>query len=95
VAVTAASLKAKHSEFDVVADATVTLFITHSESLHDETVWGDLYDYGVEYKACDLLARSPYARNLRLVPEGDVTIYQREWERMQTQVASAYRMPAY
>jgi len=95
VAVTALSVKMKHPEFDNVADATVVLYITQAENCHDSTVWGDLYDDGVEYKTCDLLARSPYARNLRLVNEGDTTIYQYEWERMRNQVGAAYRMPAY
>lgn len=91
MAVTAADIKADHSEFVPVADAVVTAYIAKAVAVHDAEVWGTLLDIGVEWKTCDLLARSPFGRELRLERSEERTIYQEEWERLKNQVAHAWR----
>jgi len=92
VAVTAADIKADHSEFDAVSDAMVTRYIAKAVAVHDAEVWGSLLDLGVEWKTCDLLARAPFARDLRLQADEEKTIYQSEWERLRGQVSHAWRV---
>ena len=91
MAVTAASLKADHEEFDSLADAVVTRYIAQAERRHDATVWGTLLDDGVMLYACDQMARSPYCSKLRLVSDGR-TLYQDTWESLRRQVGAAYRV---
>lgn len=92
MAVTAASLKARHPEFASQSDATVESYIAQAEAGHDATVWGDLYDSGVDFKACDLMARQPFGRKLRLDKKETETTYEKEWNRLRNQVGAAYRM---
>ena len=92
MAVTAASLKAAHPEFGAAPDAVVTATIARSVACHDSEVWGTLLDMGVDLHTCDLLARSPYAREMRLVKAEQTTVYRMEWERLKQQVARAWRV---
>ena len=92
MAVTAASLKVAHPEFTSAPDVVVNAAIASAVGFHDSEVWGTLLDTGVELKTCDLLARSPYGRDMRLVKDGLTTVYSLEWERLRTQVARAWRV---
>jgi len=94
MAVTAASLKVNHPEFDnsALPDAVITAFIAQATLLHCEEVWGDDFDFGVEWKTCHLLALSPYGRSLKLVQDKKKTIYGDEWTRREKQVGTAWRL---
>lgn len=92
MAVTAASIRAAHPEFEPVADAVVLPVIAAAYLAHDATVWGDLLDVGVDLYVCDQLARSPFARHLRLAKQEERSVYQYEWERLRRQVGAAYRV---
>ena len=94
MAVTAADIRTKHPEFDITrnTDAVIDAFIARAVAVHCAEVWGDLLDIGIEWKTCDMMARSPYARELRLERDEERTIYQEEWERLKNQVAHAWRV---
>ena len=92
MAVTAASLKVNRPEFANADNTVVTNFIAKAERRHCSDVWGDAYDDGVELLTCDMLARSPFARDLRLVKESGRTVYFDEWTAMARQFGGAYRL---
>ena len=94
MAVTAADIRTKHPEFDIPRNTDVVLnaYIADAVLLHCAEVWGTRLDLGVEWKTCDLLARSPYGRELRLEKDETRTIYQAEWERIRDQVSHAFRL---
>jgi hypothetical protein len=81
MAVTVASLRAAHREFadtDHPTDAEVQAAIDKAERFYSEACLGTLYDDAVELKACQALARSPFARDLRLVKDKGATIFDEE-----------------
>ena len=92
MAVTAASLRIAHPEFTSAPDAVVNAAIASAAACHDSEVWGTLLDSGVELKACDTLARSPYGRDMRLTKDVMSTVYLEEWKRLRTQVGVAWRV---
>lgn len=95
MAVTPASLAINRPEFaQVVAAraALVTNFIAKAERDLCEEVLGDAFDDAVELHTCDQLARSPFARELRLVPDESITVYYEELERMLRKYGGAWRL---
>lgn len=95
--VTAASLLENHPEFTQgFADYPnmVNGMISQAIAMVDESGYGStaLYDKAVEWKACELLAMSPFARDMRLNKDLDKTYYTREYENMAKVAGSAYRV---
>ena len=78
MATTVASVRATHREFlveDHPTDAEIQSAIDRAERLLDEDELEDLYDDAVDLKVCQLLARAPYGRDLRLMKNSMATIY--------------------
>lgn len=95
MAVTPASLATNRPEFSSVVAARPTLvanFIAKAERVTDAEVWGDSYDDGVELLVCDMLARSPFARELRLVADDNTTVYRDEWTGLARKFGGAFRL---
>ena len=92
MAVTAASLRLARPEFLSASDDVINPMIAAAYLAHDAEVWGSLLDLGVELYVCDQLARSPYARDLRLQKDEERTVYQHELARLRRQVGGAWRV---
>ena len=95
MAVTPASLAVHRPEFAAAVAAHLTLvtsMIEKAERATDADVWGDSFDDGVELLVCDMLARSPYCRDLRLVRDGTRTVYRDELETQIKKFGGAWRL---
>jgi hypothetical protein len=66
MAVTRASLLIEHPEWANAPTDLVDAKLATAQNLLDSDVLGDLYDYAVVLKTCQLLASSPYARDMKL-----------------------------
>lgn len=78
MAVTIASIRAAHREFsdtDHPTDGEVQSAIDRAERALSEDSLGTVYDDAVDLMACQILARSPYARDLRLTKDSMATIF--------------------
>ena len=82
--VTAASLKARWSEFTPTDDAVVTAAIAEATRRTDVRVFGDRFDDAVGLRACHLLSAGAFGQQARLDPKaGDgTTVYQAELNRL-------------
>lgn len=80
--VTASTLKEAFPEFDGATDAHVTATIALATARCHSATWGDLRDQGIMYMSCDLLARSPFARDMRLVAKDGTTVYQETFDQL-------------
>ena len=81
MAVTIADVRAAERDFastDHPTDAEVQTAIDRAERLYDETTLDDRYDDAVLLKVCQTLARKSFARDLRLVKNGQQTIFDEE-----------------
>lgn len=95
MAVTIASLRAAHREFaevDHPTDAEVQAAIDHATSLLDQAGLGALYDNAVDLMACQLLALSPFARDLRLEKYEHATIFDQPLNDILEVMGRAYRV---
>jgi len=92
MAVTVADLRREFPEFTPAPDAVLEAAIAAGYVAHDAQVWGSHLDLGVMLYACDRLARSPYARDLRLQMQDGRSVYQTELERLRGQVGAAWRV---
>ena len=82
MAVTPTSLKAKHLEFDdsELTDAAIQSHIDDAAFFVSADVWGDAYDTGIDWKACHLLALSPFGRAMQLVADDETTVYSKQFD---------------
>jgi len=94
VAVTSATLKANHPEFDDLADALVTAQIANATTQISNAIFPTtaIYDEAITWYTCYLLSTSPYTRDKRRngtldVPEG----YLNQFERIARAQGTAYR----
>lgn len=78
MATTVASLRAAHREFaevDHPTDAEIQAAIDTATDLLDATVLSTLFDAAVDLKACQILASSPFARDMRMEKKDYITLY--------------------
>lgn len=95
MATTIASLRAAHREFaqaDHPTDAEVQAAIDVADDLLDATVLGSLYDAAVDLKACQILALSPFAQDLRLKKGSAATIFDGQLRAILEPMGRAYRV---
>ena len=95
MAVTVASLRADHPEFadtDHPSNAEVQAAIDRADRLYSDAELGDLYDDAVDLKACQSLARSPFARDLRLQKNSRATVYDDDLRQILEPVGRAERV---
>ena len=95
MAVTVASVRATHREFAVTdhpTDAEIQSAIDRAERLYCEDELGDLYDDAIDLKTCQLLARAPYGRDLRLNKDTMETIYDEDLRAIVEPVGRAERV---
>lgn len=92
MAVTAASFKAAHPEFDNVDSDLVELKIADAEALCPESVWGDLADQGVRYRTARALALLPAGRDLKLANKDGSTVYDIDLGRLVLTVSAGGRV---
>lgn len=75
---TIAELRALAPEWDGAPDDVVQGAIDAAEATIDST-WGAHLERGLVVLASRKLARSPFARDMRLVSREGVTVYDAEW----------------
>ena len=79
--------RALHREFRSVADALVQAKLDAAALSIAPDVYGAKTDRGIELKAADLLARTPFGLSQRLVSDKGETVYSRELGELQGEVA--------
>ncbi len=85
---TAATLKARFSEFDQVPDARVTADLAAATRRCNASVFGDDLDEAVALLCGHLLACSPFGQQAGIGPDGEgTTTYLAEWRRLARQRA--------
>ena len=93
MAVTSTTLRAAHPEWTNAPDDVVTAAITAAQGELSEDVLGaDLYDRAVTLRACQVLARHPQGRDMRLKPNSLDTIYDVELDDILRARGTAYRV---
>jgi len=92
MAVTRTSLLAEHPEWANAPTDLVDAKLATAQNLLDSDVLGDLYDYAVVLKTCQLLAISPYARDMQLSASDGTTIYDRALHDILVPAGAAHRM---
>jgi len=68
MAVTPASLKAAHPEFETATNGLVQSMIDYAELMVNPGTWGSSADMGITLLACHYLAMTPAGREMRLDP---------------------------
>lgn len=92
MAVTRASLLIEHPEWANASSALVDAKLATAQNLLDSDVLGDLYDYAVVLKTCQLLAISPFARDMKLSASNGTTIYDHALEEILIPAGTAHRV---
>lgn len=90
--VTRTSLLTEHPEWANAPTDLVDAKLAAAKALLDTDVLGDLYDYAVVLKTCQLLALSPFSRDMRLSKDDGTTIYDRELHDILIPAGSAHRV---
>ena len=91
-----ASFRADFPEFgasstDGAPDALVTSVIARCALRCDEAFYGDLHTEAVALEAANVLARSPFARDMKLVAKDGSTLYSTEAARLRMIAAAGRR----
>ncbi len=95
MAVSVISLRAAHREFaeaDHPTDAEVQAAIDAAERHLDQAALGVQHDDAVRLMACQFLARSPYAQDLRLEKSGYTTIFDEPLRALLEPLGRAWRI---
>lgn len=92
MAVTRSSLLVEHPEWANAPTDIVDAKLATAQNLLSSDVLGDLYDYAVVLKTCQLLAVSPFARDMELSMSDGTTIYDRALSDILIPAGSAYRV---
>lgn len=92
MAVTRTSLLVEHPEWANAPSALVDAKLATAQGLLDSDVLGDLYDYAVVLKACQLLATSPFARDMKLSKDDGTTIYDKALNEILIPAGAAHRV---
>lgn len=75
---------------DGAPDALILSVINHAAEICDEEVYGDRHMQAILYTAADQLARSPFARDMKLVSKGE-TLYSKRADRLMRTAAMGIR----
>lgn len=95
MAVGASEFLARYPEFtkaQTIAPGLIDACLTEAATLTDATVWGDKQSIGIMLRAADMLARSPFARDMKLVSKDDETVYSIRLRDLKRSVAGGYRV---
>jgi len=93
MAVTRTSLQTDHPEWSNAPDDVVDAAIARAQAELEEDVLGaDLFDPAVTLRACQVLARHPQGRDMRLKPNSRETIYDAELDDLLRARGTAYRV---
>ena len=88
---TAAEFLVQFPEFLGAPEALVDAKLAFAGERTDAAVWGTLHTQGVMQRAADLLAKSPFAREMRLVVDGK-SVYEDDLKAMIRRVAVGVRV---
>lgn len=88
MAVTMASLRAAHPEFEDSPDAVVQDSIDKATNQLDSATFGDLLDDATEWLSCWLIVTSPYSRDKKMGLNSDQATYWARYIEIQEAVTS-------
>lgn len=92
MAVTRTSFLAEQPEWANAPTDLVDAKLATAQNLLDSDVLGDLYDYAVVLKTCQLLAVSPFARDMERSSNDGTTIYDRALNDILIPAGTAHRV---
>lgn len=92
MAVTRTSLLVEHPEWANAPTALVDAKLATAKALLDSDVLDTLYDPAVVLKTCQLLAVSPFARDMKLSSDDGTTIYDRALNEILIPAGAAHRV---
>lgn len=81
-------------EFNGVADAMVTGWLTQAALSIDSSIWGPKASLGQGYLAAHYLATSPFGQNAKAVNKDgqENTTYMQNYKRLQREVSGGFRV---
>jgi hypothetical protein len=88
VTVTAASFRLEYPEFENAGDDLVLPKLAAAAVRTDARFFGAKYDHALGLRTADLLARSPFARDMQLIAKDDTTTYSRQLTELIEEVGS-------
>jgi hypothetical protein len=83
-----ATFKSLWPEFVKIPDDFIQSRLDQAAARINPEIWADKTDMGHGYLTAHLLATSPYGQNARLVSDKGETTYNREYVRLQAEVAA-------